>query len=137
MFREAGKKMEGYGPATEKKVWIRAFHWRTWLLLASFLYFYPGIAAAGSLNLSWSPNTETDLAGYKVYYGTATKTYGLPIDVGKVTTYTVTGLTDQTTYYFAVTAYDLAGNESGFSTEAFGTVPDKTPPAPPAGLTVK
>mgnify|MGYP001582576303 CR=1 FL=1 len=130
--------MKGCGRAKENKVWIRALHWGIGLLLTSFLWFYSAIAAAGSLTASWTANTESDLAGYKVYYGTATKTYGAPIDVGKVvTTYTVTELTEQKTYYFAVTAYDTAGNQSGFSNEASGTVPDQTPPAAPTGMTVK
>ena len=56
-----------------------------------------GSAQAGQATLAWDPNTEPELAGYKVYYGTAAGTYGTPIDVGNVTTYTVPGLTDGAT----------------------------------------
>ena len=73
--------------------------------------------------LAWDANTEPDLSGYKLYYGTASGTYGTPINVGNVTTYTVTGLTDGQTYYFAVTAYDSVGNESGYSNEVAYIVP--------------
>jgi hypothetical protein len=63
--------------------------------------------------------------GYRVYYGTASHTYiqsvGAGINAGNATTFTVTGLTTGT-YYFAVTAYDAAGNESGFSVEASKTI---------------
>lgn len=59
----------------------------------------------------------TDLAGFKVYYGTASGIYGPLIDVENVTTYRVTGLLYDTTYYFAVKAYDVDGNLSPFSNE--------------------
>lgn len=81
-------------------------------------------AYAGQAILSWDPPTTnadgttlTDLAGYKIYYGTSTGNYSTVITVGNVTTYTVTGLTDNITYYFATTAYDTSGNESSFSNE--------------------
>ncbi|MGD0977410.1 MAG: dockerin type I domain-containing protein [Minisyncoccia bacterium] len=80
-----------------------------------------GIAWAGNVTLAWDPNTESDLAGYKVYYGTASGSYGAPITIGTQTTYTVAGLTPGT-YYFAVTAYNTSGLESGFSNEVSTTV---------------
>jgi hypothetical protein len=75
--------------------------------------------ALGSLLLSWLPNTDSDLAGYKLYAGRATGTYnafGYPIDVGGETSYTVT-VADTGSWFFAVTAYDTSDNESGFSSE--------------------
>jgi phosphodiesterase/alkaline phosphatase D-like protein len=86
----------------------------------------PAIAANASL--SWDANTETDLAGYKVYYGTSSRTYGAPTDVGNQTTFTMTGLSEGQTYYFAVTAYNTSGSESAFSAEVSKTFPDTTPP---------
>lgn len=82
--------------------------------------------------LTWDPNSESDLAGYKVYVGTASQGYNPPIDVGNVTTWTVTGLSVGTTYSFAVTAYNLSGSESDFSNEVsktFSSAPDTAPPA--------
>lgn len=79
---------------------------------------------SGVATLSWNPNTEPDLAGYKVYYGTTSRSYTTSIDVGNQTTYTVTGL-GFGTYYFAVTAYDISGNESGYSNEASKTFSDQ------------
>lgn len=70
-----------------------------------------------SVTLQWDANTEIDLAGYKVYYGTASRAYGLPIAVGLVTSYQVKGLTTPGVYYFAVTAINAAGQESEFSNE--------------------
>ena len=74
------------------------------------------------IKLAWDPNTEPDVAGYKVYYGTASRTYGSAIDVGNVTTYTFPGLTQGVTYYIALTAYDSANHESGYSNEVSGKI---------------
>ena len=59
------------------------------------------------------------MKGYKVYYGTVTKAYTNSIDVGNLTTFTLTGLTQGQTYYIVVTAYDTSFNESGFSIEVY------------------
>jgi len=72
--------------------------------------------------LAWDPNAESNLAGYKVYVGTASSVYGTPVDVGLVTTFEVINLTKGQTYYFAVTAYNSAG-ESGDSNEVSKTIP--------------
>ncbi|HEY1409656.1 MAG TPA: fibronectin type III domain-containing protein, partial [Promineifilum sp.] len=68
-----------------------------------------------SATLTWSPNAETDLAGYKVYVGKASGIYGAPIIIGKQTSYTVSNLQLGNTYYFALSAYDINGNESALS----------------------
>lgn len=62
--------------------------------------------------VTWNANTESDLAGYKVYYGTESGQYTISIDVGNVTQRKVSGLEVGGVYYFVVTAYDLNGNES-------------------------
>ena len=67
--------------------------------------------------LAWNANAESDLAGYKVYSGTSSGRYGAPVDVGKSTSYQFSNLKLGTTYYFAVTAYDVNGNESLRSSE--------------------
>ena len=66
--------------------------------------------------LTWSPNAETDLAGFKVYVGNAPGAYGAPIVLGNVTSHIVSNLTLGNTYYFAISAYDTSGNESTLST---------------------
>ncbi len=72
-----------------------------------------------SVTLTWNQNSESDLAGYKVYRSTTPGVYGAPIATlqGNVATYQATGLQAGTTYFFVVTAYDTSGNESGFSNE--------------------
>ena len=46
-------------------------------------------AFAAQIKLAWDANTESDVAGYKVYYGTNSKSYEGSVDVGNVTTYTL------------------------------------------------
>ena len=74
---------------------------------------------ASSVALSWNPNTETDLAGYNIYQGTSSGNYATPVATitSPTTSYTATGLQTGTTYFFAIKAYDIAGNESLFSNE--------------------
>jgi len=78
--------------------------------------------ASGIAKLTWDPNTESDLAGYKVYAGTSSAAYGPPIDVGKVTTFEVINLTAGKTYYFSIKAYNTSSLESGFSNEVSKTI---------------
>lgn len=85
-------------------------------------------ANAGQVSLAWDANTEADLAGYKLYIGNSTGIYQSNIDVGKVTTYTVTGLQEGLLYFFAVTAYNTSANGSGYSDEVSTVVADTTPP---------
>ncbi|MFO7708481.1 MAG: choice-of-anchor U domain-containing protein [Desulfobacterales bacterium] len=94
-------------------------------------------ASAADVTLAWDPNSETDLAGYRLHYGAASGSYSVHIDVRNVTTYTVTGLTAGQTYYFAATAYNTSGNESGYSNSVSYTVPvvngAPSTPATPSG----
>lgn len=94
-----------------------------------------GIAQAATVQVTWNPNTEPDLAGYRLYVGEASGQYGEPVDVGNVTGH-VMEITPQhgATYYFALTAYDTSGNESGYSAEATCFIPDGVKPEKPTGL---
>jgi hypothetical protein len=81
-----------------------------------------------SATLTWdAPTTNadgtplTDLAGYNLYYGTSSGNYTVTIDVGNVTTYGIDGFPPGT-YYFVLTAYDISGNESDYSTEISRTI---------------
>jgi len=80
-------------------------------------------SCAADLTLAWDPNSETDLAGYTLYYGSSSRNYPNSIDVGNVNAYTAQNLTEGQTYYFAATAYDTNGNESAFSEEIVYTIP--------------
>ena len=85
---------------------------KTVIAIALFLLFLTP-ADAAYLNLAWDANTEPDLAGYRVYYGTASREYVDSIDAENTTTYLLDGLLED----IAVTAYDVYGNESDFSDE--------------------
>ena len=87
------------------------------LLLSCILVLFANPGYTAQVTLAWDPNTEQDMAGYKVYYGTASRVYNWFFDAGNVTTYTATDLPDGTTYYFAATAYDTSGIESTYSAE--------------------
>jgi len=77
------------------------------------------------VSFQWDPNSEADLAGYKIYYkqdspdfpfnGIGADQGASPINVGNRTTTTLTGLDPGLTYYFTVTAYNIDGYESYFS----------------------
>ena len=46
---------------------------------------FAGVAAAQSATLAWNANTESDLAGYRVEYGTVSGSPSTTVDVGNVT----------------------------------------------------
>ncbi len=108
------------------------------VLLVSMLILISAVTVfAGDATLSWDPPTTnadgsplTDLAGYKIYYGTTSGNYTNNIDVGNVTTYKVVDLTEGLTYFFVVSAYDTLGNESDYSNEVSKKIEsvDTTPP---------
>ena len=88
------------------------------------------IEHSGSIALSWNAPTQnedgsplTDLAGYKVYYGTSSNNYTHEIDVGNVTSINLSNLAPGT-YYFRLAAYDQSGNESDPSNEIWRYVED-------------
>lgn len=97
----------------------------------SFLFLFSALTlgvSARDVTLTWEP-VEDEIRGYRLFWGLATGQYTDSISVGVSTFYTVTDLSDQVKYYFAVKAIDYWGNESAFSNEAVtsGTEP---PPAP-------
>lgn len=85
---------------------------------------------AGNLTVSWAANKEPDLAGYKIYYSQTPGSYAQHVDVKLALKYVFSNLSEGQTYYFVVTAYDTANNESAYSIEVSAQVPitDKTSP---------
>lgn len=73
--------------------------------------------------LVWDPNRETDLAGYKVYVGEQSRRYDVTYHVGLQSFFPLSTLSPGKTYFLAVTAYDLSGNESDFSQEIRVEIP--------------
>lgn len=87
--------------------------------------FAATLASAKDYSFVWLANPEP-VDGYKLYYkkstvsgppfdGTEALEGPSPINVGKKTAFTITGLEDNRTYYFALTAY--SGNEESVFSE--------------------
>ncbi len=79
---------------------------------------------AASITLTWVPPTTnedgtplTDLAGYRVYYSEAAGVAKDPANL-LIELDTTVCADEAKTYYFAVSAFDLSGNESKLSNEA-------------------
>ena len=93
------------------------------------------------VELEWTTSTEPDLAYYSVYRADG-QTTGSMLEFERVSTTTAPtfrdgGLEEKTTYTYAVTATDEAGNESVPSAYAWIRVPDQTAPLQLRGLTVR
>jgi len=78
---------------------------------------------AGSVNLVWNASPDAEVAGYNVYYGTASQSYSSMIPVGNECDQHDFRFGRGSTYYFAVTAVDATGIESDFSNETSSSVP--------------
>ena len=96
---------------------------------------------SADVTLAWDPNSEPDLEGYGVYFRKDTP--GPPYDLAGYLTlaeindsfapsFVVNGLETGSRYYFSVTAYDTAGNESTFSKAVCADVGDTITPCPAA-----
>src|SRR5262249_14953990 len=84
----------------------------------------PAQTRALDAQLRWRQSTDTRVEGYHVYVREATKPYGAPIDAGAARPasggtldWVVTGLSSNTTYFMAVSAYTSDGLESALSNE--------------------
>ena len=75
--------------------------------------------STSSATLTWNANTDPDLASYRIYISTTQGVYGAPVATVQkpATSYIATGLNVGSTYFFTVTAVDLANNESLHSNE--------------------
>jgi len=111
---------------------VPRFSRKSFLLFFLIFFVLPGAfslalcasaAQAASVTLAWDKSQETDVAGYRVYYGTTSGHYTTMISVGSNTFCTITNLEPGRTYYIVATAYDHNRNESAFSQEILYTVP--------------
>ena len=78
----------------------------------------------GVMQLSWVAPTQnvdgtplTNLAGYRVYYGTQSGTYSDSVDVNDASATQIGISAPMTPHYVAMTAIDADGNESTYSNE--------------------
>ena len=94
-----------------------------------------GLSAAvrdGGAVLSWTANTDSDMASYKIYKSTTSgftpsSTTLLATVSHPTATYTATSLTNGTTYYFLLSAIDADGNEGLYSRQV-SVVPEYAGP---------
>jgi len=68
--------------------------------------------SANGVSLVWEPDTEADLAGYRIYRSEGNGTLQKLADTNSVPSYSDTTAEHGKTYRYAVGAFDKAGNES-------------------------
>ncbi len=94
-------------------------------------------AGDGQISLKWDANAEADFLRYRIYGGTTPNptTKIDSVDGAANATKIIKNLITGTTYYFRITAVNMALQESGFSNEVSAVLTTDTPPAAPQGLT--
>jgi hypothetical protein len=106
---------------------------KTFLSVLLAVVLLPLWAWSAEVRLAWNPNSEANLAGYKVHYGNASGSYTTTVDVGNVTSATIPNLSEGITYYFSASAYNTTAVSSGYSNEVSYSVPvPNRPPATPS-----
>ena len=89
------------------------------------LFWSSSELSADTLTAAWDRNSESNIAGYILSYGTQSGNYSTSIDVGNVTTKQVV-LNPGQRYYFVVQAYNTSAMASAYSAEVFFDVPAST-----------
>jgi len=78
----------------------------------------PGVVrGSSSISLVWKASPDTNVVGYRVYYGVGSRAYTNMVDLGRSTSVTISALRPGVCYYFTATAYNTLGLESPFSGE--------------------
>lgn len=94
--------------------------------LALLISLLASACSAAQLSFTWSANTETNLAGYRLYYGPQSHAYTNFLQVGRVTGAT---LQIEGKQFFALSAFNTANQESGLTPELLWN-----PPATPTNF---
>jgi hypothetical protein len=101
-------------------------------------------AWAQQVRLAWDPNSEEDLAGYRMYRSTTSGSgyarageIPCPALDAACATFTDSGLDFAVRYYYVVTAFNTSGLESGHSNEVSALILNPDAPAAPTGLEVR
>ena len=111
---------------------------RACALIGLLLFWSAPELSADTVTTAWDRNSESNIAGYILSYGTQSGTYAVSIDVGNVTTRQVV-LNPGQRYYFVVQAYITSSQISPRSAEIFvdvgivTTAPNITSLSPTSG----
>ncbi len=85
-------------------------------------------AGNGKVTVTWTDPTDADFAKVRIAWKTGSGSYTTPVEVAKgAQTYTITGLTNGSTYTIKLTTVDTSGNESA------GAIVTAKPTAPVSG----
>jgi hypothetical protein len=121
LYSDDGAAIVGHYKPIPNTQWRMRRRAITGLLLGLLMILASSLAQADSTAvLGWDANTESDLAGYKIYQGISPGVYGEPVaTLGTVTTHTLTYPDSPTaiTRYYVLKAYDRSGHESPPSNE--------------------
>jgi len=82
-----------------------------------------------TVQIAWDENSDLDLAGYRLYRGKSAESLSLLSDVGTAASYLDTNVTNDSAYFYAVTAYDTDDNESDYS-DIVKAIPSIRPDTP-------
>jgi len=99
-----------------------------------------GQTYTNSVTLAWIPSVVTSgaITNYTAYYGIQSRGYTNIVNAGTNLTVQVKSLASGTTYFYAVTATDLRGLTSAYSTEISytnsGIPPGWIAPNPPTNI---
>lgn len=108
---------------------------RKLILIFLMFLFFASYVHAKDVTLTWNKNTEPDLAGYRLYYSNEGQNFSKEkmeeLPVMETPTHLM-DVADGVFWFFAVTAFDKEGLESGFSNVVFTF--DGNAPKAPVGL---
>jgi hypothetical protein len=89
------------------------------VVLSALFFLSPQHAHSTDITFAWDPNTEPDLAGYRVFHRPAGQNYDYnnPAWEGTATTCTISVPDDGNAYYFVARAFITSGLESADTNE--------------------
>lgn len=102
--------------------------------------FFPSLTRAAEIpappvSLDWSPNPESNIAGYRIHFGSVSGSYTTTFDVGNTTRASLPPMMLGSTYYVTLSAYDTEFREGPRSAELVITASPPAPVASPAFAT--